>query len=178
MFKWIIGGIVAALIGYSSYLAVYLGAFRPVVIEEVSQKTFILLGSEHIGPYHKIVPVIEKVETWAKQNQVDCTETFGLYLDNPKDLDEARLRSFGGCLLRSAAPTNLPKEFEVREFSAEKFIQAKFEGSPGIGPLKVYPKVTDFMTEKNLKSAGQVLEVYKVISQKEMTTTYFFATEK
>lgn len=187
MLKWIIGGLVAAAIGYAYYVANYVGAFKPVEIKQILGQTFYLLGKTHIGPYHKIVSSIESVESWAKSKNLDCAQTFGLYLDDPTNVEEARLQSFGGCVLteekfddfknKKSPDQIIPQDFELREFASTSFIQADFSGSPGIGPLKVYPKIQDYIQDHQLKSLGKVLERYTLIPGSPMTTTYFFSVE-
>lgn len=175
--KWIVGGVLAAVLGFVVYLLLYLGAFRTVQISDGPVQAMTLIGKEHVGPYHKIVPVIQEVETWAKSVGLDCTRSFGLYLDNPEEVDEPRLKSFGGCVLADAKVPELPEGFSVRVLSAPHFVKALFEGSPGIGPFKVYPKVQAYIRAKGFEPLPSVLEVYIVHSAKEMTTTYYFPVE-
>jgi len=176
--KWIVGGILAAIVGYAGYLVNYLGALKTVKLSEGEASVMYLLGKEHVGPYHKIVPTINEVENWAREKKIDCTRSFGLYLDNPAQVEEARMKSWGGCVVEAASLGDLPEGFVIQEFSAPYFVKAVFEGSPGIGPMKVYPKVEKYFAEKNLARLPRVLEVYIVHSQTAMTTTYYFPAEK
>jgi effector-binding domain-containing protein len=163
-----------AIIIFVSYLLHYVGAFKPVVIEEKTAGPFAMIFKTHIGPYHKIVADIEDVETWAKAQGLDCHLTFGQYLDNPADTEESRLRSHGGCLLPALPSLTLPEGFSSQTVPENHYVTAIFEGSPGIGPMKVYPKVQDYIEEKRLKQDGAIIEVYNVHSQESMTTTYYF----
>lgn len=176
--KWIVGGVLAAIVGFVGYLMLYLGAFRSVQLSDGPVPAMTLIGKEHVGPYHKIVPVIQEVETWAKEAGLDCTRSFGLYLDDPEEVDEPRLKSFGGCVLADAKVPELPEGLSVRVFSAPHFVKALFEGSPGIGPFKVYPRVKEYIHAKGFHPLPSVLEVYIVHSAKAMTTTYYFPVEQ
>lgn len=163
-----------AIIIYVGYLLFYVGAFKPVVISEKQAGPFILLYKDHVGPYHKIVPVIEEVETWAKENGIDCKLSFGKYLDDPNSVEEARLKSIGGCILTAAITTALPEGFKTETQPEAQFVVATFEGSPGIGPMKVYPKVFAYFEDQRIARGDYTLEIYEVHSQQAMTTTYYF----
>lgn len=178
MIKHTIFAVLAGLVLFASYLIFYVGAFQGVKISDGEAPPFVLLGKAHVGAFHKIVPVIEEVETWAKAHQIDCTQSFGLYRDDPRQTEEGRLQSFGGCWVAAAPTLALPQEFHVETWDQPYFVKAVFEGSPGIGPYKVYPKVEDYISEKGFRKLPGVLEVYVIHSQKEMTTTYYFPVAK
>ncbi len=166
----------AVIIGFAGFLTYHLGVFKPVNISEENKGPYVMLYKDFLGPYHKTVSVITEVETWALANQVDCRLSFGEYMDDPEKIEEARLKSRGGCLT-DKVPTNLPKDFKTLELPERKYVTAVFDGSPGIGPMKVYPKVNEYMLEKKLKQNGPVIEVYEIHSRTEissMTTTYLF----
>lgn len=162
-----------AIVIFVFYLAHYLGSFKPVLIAEKNAGPFHMIYKSHIGPYFKIVPTIEEVEKWAKEKGIDCHLTFGEYLDDPQTTEEARLRSNGGCLV-SEVPANLPEGFSTKTIPERHYVTAVFEGSPGIGPMKVYPKVQTYAQEQKLPLEEVVMEVYEVHSAESMTTTYYF----
>lgn len=163
-----------AIIVFVAYLTFYLGAFKPVVIAEKTAGPFILLYKEHTGPYHKIVPIIQEVETWAKENELDCRLSFGEYLNDPSMIEEARLRSRGGCVLPQQPAMAVPKGFKVELTPEKKYVTAVFEGSPGIGPMKVYPKIFTYFENQKLAREEAVMEVYEIFPDNKMTTTYYF----
>lgn len=165
--------LLVAVVVYVAYLLNYVGAFKPVVISEKKAGPFLMIYKDHTGPYHKIVPVIEEVEQWAKSHGFDCQLSIGEYLDNPDITEESRLRSHGGCLV-SAFPENMPEGFKTQTIPEKKYVTALFEGSPGIGPLKVYPRVFDYFEERRLARQETVLEVYEVHGPQSMITIYYF----
>lgn len=165
--------VVLVIITVAAWLFYYLGAFKAVDITETERGPLKLIYKDHTGSYHKIVTVIQEVEAWAKDNKVDCTESFGEYLDDATVVEEARLRSRGGCIVKEL-PATLPEGLKSREIPQRKYVQAIFEGSPGIGPMKVYPKAEAYMNERKLTMEGAVLEIYVIHSEKSMTTTYLF----
>lgn len=173
--RYLLLPLLVAIVALVAYLAFYLGAFRPVVIAEKKAGPFVMLYKDHTGPYHKIVPVIEEVEKWAKDNGLDCRLSFGEYLDDTSLTEEARLRSRGGCLLPQQPAVAVPEGFKVTLLPEKNYVTAVFEGSPGIGPMKVYPKVYDYFKTQRLVREEAVMEVYEIFSAEKMTTTYYFA---
>ncbi|MBC7371114.1 MAG: GyrI-like domain-containing protein [Bdellovibrionaceae bacterium] len=165
------------MVTLGSWMAYYLGAFKSVEINSASRPAMKMIYKEHVGSYHKIVAVIQEVETWAKSQGIDCTQSFGEYIDDANMVEEIRLRSRGGCIVREI-PKTLPEGFKSQEIPERSYVTAIFEGSPGIGPVKVYPKAEVFMRENGLVMDGPVIEIYVIHSEKEMTTTYLFPLAK
>ncbi|MNJ96674.1 Bacterial transcription activator, effector binding domain [compost metagenome] len=164
------------VVSFCSYLAYYLGAFKGVEVKDEVRGPYTMIYKVHTGPYHKIVSAIGAVEDWAKTQSLDCKLSFGQYFDNPDTQEEARLKSHGGCIV-PAAPASIPEEFKVEEIPARRYVTAVFEGSPGIGPMKVYPKANEYMEKHGLKMDGAVIEVYEIhdfAKKNAMTTTYLF----
>ncbi len=173
--KWILISLIGLIIVGGIYLTNYLGYFKPVVVTESEEPAKKLLFKKHYGPYHKIVPTIREVESWARGNGHPCQLSFGNYIDDPNQVDQDRLRSRGGCLV-DQFPTKMPEGFEVDTLPAGKFVKATFQGSPGIGPFKVYPTALGFVVNNRLKrdeSVG-VYEIYEIHQDQSMTTNYFF----
>ena len=165
--------LILSLIGYLSF---YLGVFKPVSMDMGEFGPYHLIYKKHLGAYHKIAPVIEEVEKWVKTQGEACTLSFGEYIDNPKQVEQDRLRSNGGCIV-SNENLKLPPDFEQRELNRQFFIRANFEGSPAIGPYKVYLKANDLMAEKGLIQNGPVFEIYKILPDQKMTTEYYFSVK-
>lgn len=180
-------GIVILLIAIVVYSVMgRMGAMKPVVITEENSDTLHVLAKDHLGAYHKIVPVISEVETWAKANGEPCVQSFGEYFDDPEKNDEDRLKSRGGCLLTTTKEDaekkwagKLPPGFSIATMEARSTVKAVFSGAPSLGPVKVYPKVFEFMKLKGLQSAGAVIEIYEYNdATSEGTTTYLFPSEQ
>ena len=49
----------------------------------------------------------------------------------------------------------------------------RFDGSPSIGPFKVYPAAKRFLNEHHLSSKAPVIEIYHV-NGNNVTTEYLF----
>lgn len=172
MFLGTVGIVVACLL----YVAYYTGYFKEVRIETGKAGPFLVLAKEHFGPYHEVVPKIEAVETWVKGKAADCTRSFGQYFDDPQTTESARLKSRGGCIMVAKIEV-IPDDFKYDEIPEQNYVKAIFEGAPGIGPMKVYPKVEKYVREHGLKPKPGVLEIYVIHGQTAMTTTYYFPVE-
>lgn len=177
MIKWIIATFLGLVLGFMGYMMLHLGAFKPVLIEEKTRSAFQIITKAHFGAYHKIVPVILDAENWAKEHSYDCHMTFGEYFDDPEKVEEGRLRSRGGCAMEKlpeGIEKQLPEGYEIDQIPERQYVVATFEGSPGIGPMKVYPKVHEYIEKRRLSLNGGVIELYEVKGPKAMTTTYLF----
>jgi AraC family transcriptional regulator len=178
------------LLIFMLYLFQYTGAFKSVTIGVDQRGPYTLIYKEHTGAYHQIVSKIQDVETWAKVNQLKCRLSFGEYFDNPDMVEEGRLKSRGGCLIDPLVPEEqivlqkliaegkLPAEFKTDIIPETKAVVALFSGTPGIGPMKVYPKAEEFIQKgiNNVpfKKKGSVIEIYEIFDQKSMSTTYLW----
>ncbi|MEN0057517.1 MAG: GyrI-like domain-containing protein [Bdellovibrio sp.] len=177
--KYILFFVLVALTAFGLFLANYLGAFKGVDISQAQYGPLKIVYLEHVGPYHKVNKIIEKVEKHMASIGAPCARTFGEYFDDPQSVEEARLRSRVGCVVETP-PSSLPEDFKSDELPERKYVVAVFTGSPGIGPIKVYPRVNDFMLKQNLKQTGAVVEIYEIHSITEknaMTTTYLFPVQ-
>lgn len=176
--RFILGTIALIFISGIFWGSYNLGVFKPVLFTQEEVGPFYLVGKKHFGAYYEISPLITEIETWAQQNGISCLETFGLYTDDPAIVENERLRSFGGCLLtevewQKISTLKLPENFETTIFERKKFLVGKFDGSPWIGPYKVYSKANDIIASENQSEFFPVLEVYKT-DRITIQTTYFF----
>ncbi len=171
------------------YLMQYTGAFKSVTVGMDKRGPYTLIYLEHTGAYHQIVSKIQTVETWAKENKLNCRLSFGEYFDNPDMVEEGRLKSRGGCLIDPLVPDELkvlsaliqnkklPIDFKTNIIPETQAVVALFSGTPGIGPMKVYPKAEEFILNGKLKKKGSVIEIYEVFDHKSMNTTYLWPVE-
>ncbi len=176
--RMILGSIVALVVAAVLWGSYNLGAFKPVLISTADSGPFYLMGKHHTGAYYEISPVITEVETWAQKNGFTCVMTFGLYQDDPGIVENERLRSFGGCLLNQAEwdrilKTTLPPDYKVDQFPQNNYLLASFDGSPWIGPYKVYSKAGRELAKEGKTELFPVLEVYRTDGKRIQTVYYF-----
>lgn len=175
--KKLVGFVFLSILAVGFSLAYSLGAFREVSIDLGESGPHRLVYKPHLGPYHKIVPVIEDVEAWARENSEPCRLSFGEFIDDVEKVPEDRLRSHAGCVVEKNWSGSLPADsgLEYREVPARLYVRAEFDGAASIGPLKVYPKAMEFIAENNRELEGPVIELYEILEEgKRMKTTYLF----
>lgn len=188
MLRYAVVFILVTLISFTVYMAQYLGAFKSVQIRNQESGPYLMVYLDHMGPYHKIVSKIEEVEKWASENKFDCRLSFGEYFDHPDTVEEARLKSIGGCLIQlklTDSPDSdlkfwsekVTHPFKLKLIPRQNFVTAEFLGSPGIGPIKVYPQVEEFIQERKLKRQSSIIEIYEILdrnAKNQMRTIYLF----
>ncbi|MBX3040482.1 MAG: GyrI-like domain-containing protein [Bdellovibrionaceae bacterium] len=158
----------------TGYLLFRNGVFLPVTFNVKSEGPVILMGVGHVGPYHTVLSSLQKVEAFAKDNQLSCSTTFGEYLDDPNIVEVERLKSFVGCVLTEKPSMPLPEDFRISERPSRSYLIATFHGSPALGPYKVYGKAHETMEKQGLTADGSVIELYRMEADGSMTTLYYF----
>lgn len=160
-----------------AYLTFNLGVFKTVALQEGEYGDLLLLYRDHVGPYHKISDLINEAEKWAGENHIDCRKTFGQFLDDPQVVEHERLRSRAGCVL-SQMPNVPAPDFKLMEIKKQNYVIAEFEGSPWIGPYKVYNKANYFAASRGQTLLSPVTEIYEVFNGNRLKTTYLFPSKK
>lgn len=188
MIRHTIFAIGLGLLIFFLYLFQYTGAFKSVTVSISDRPAYQIIYKDFIGPYHKIVATIQEVEKWAQSQGLTCRLSFGEYFDDPRVIEEGRLKSRGGCLvdplkedekkiwttLKEGPAEKLLADYKLDEIPATKAVVSLFEGAPSIGPMKVYPKAEEFMVQNKLVRKGSVIEIYEIFDQKSMQTTYIW----
>lgn len=158
------------------------GLHKEVEISSGFQGPFVLVYKTHTGPYHKIVPVIEEVEAHFDQQDQPCPMAFGRYLYNPSRVDQDRLKSHGGCAFVSPKPElrKLIEDsgFEYEDLPAKEYVVASFEGSPSMGPIRVYPRVEQWLQKYGYSRKEPVIELYQTTGEDAVRTRYLFEYEE
>ena len=177
MVKWALIVLVSGFVFLGSFLFFRLGAYKDVSLLGPQTNDFHFIFKNHVGAYHNINTTIQFVENWAKRSNVSCLKTFGEYLDDPSTVDENRLRSLGGCLTNQSND-KLPDELHYKHVKAQSYLKLVFEGSPAIGPFKVYPKAKQWFEKNGKVIGGPVIEVYEITEDKKIVTEYFFPVKE
>jgi AraC family transcriptional regulator len=160
-------------------IAVYrTGIYKDVEISAGEIGPFILVYKVHKGPYHKIVSTIEDVESFFTTTNHPCPLAFGRYLHDPNTVDHDRLLSHGGCAFITPSEdlisTIKQSGFEMEELEKKEYVVAHFDGSPSMGPIKVYPKVEQWLTKYGYQRQGHVIELYQTVNEDKVHTRYLF----
>ncbi len=170
--------VLGTIAAFAAALGLRLGVLKDVHVAESEEGPYRQVYAKHVGAYHKIVAVLDKVENWAEDNGEKCGLSFGEFLDDPRQVDEDRLQSLAGCIVeKDWSPAELPEGLLYREVPRKRYVMAVFNGAPSISPYKVYPKVFAYLEEKKLKLTGPIMEIYRVIIDNAVETKYLFPAE-
>lgn len=152
-------GIVAIIIVVIAIVCLFViaryGLFSSVSVSEKNVGPYLLIYKTHIGDYKDVAPIIGEIYNDLKNNySVEATKGFGLYYDNPQEVDKAKLRSIAGCIVEGKSVEelrNLTNKYGVKEYPSSKSVVAGFpyRGKPSIfiGIFKVYPKLASYIKE-------------------------------
>lgn len=166
------------LLAIAIFIVYRTGYLKPVTIASGDQGPFVFVYQEHQGAYHKIAPVIDKVEALFKNSNSPCPLAFGRFLHDPKTVPQDRLESHGGCAFTTLTPEiqslAQANDLKIEEIGKREYLVAHFEGSPSVGPLKVYPHVEDWMSKYGYKIKNPVIEIYQTTGEDSLHTRYLF----
>ncbi|MCB0347756.1 MAG: hypothetical protein KDD37_02930 [Bdellovibrionales bacterium] len=177
MVRSIVIGFFAALlfVGISTY--VKLGAYKEAQVYYDKMPSYKLIYLDLSGDYSQTSLKLNEVETLLKTVNIPCPHTFGLFLDDPNVVVTQDMKAKVGCIYNDTSKQfeGLPKELQMTIISGSNDkLSASFEGSPALGPKKVYVKAQKIKGQESLFPA---LEIYSFNSKKELTTKYFFSVD-
>ena len=143
------------------------GLFYSVSISEKNVGPYLLVYKTHIGDYKGVAPIIGELYSDLKNNySIEATKGFGLYYDNPQEVDKAKLRSIVGCIVEGKSVEDLKKvgnKYGVEEYPSSKSVVAEFpykgKMSIIIGIFKVYPKLGSYI-EEHKYTQTPIMELY------------------
>ncbi len=154
------------------YLSRY-GLFASVHITEKSIGPYLLVYEKHVGDYKNVGPIMDKLYYDLKDNySIETTKGFGLYYDNPQEVDKDKLRSIVGCIVESKSINELNilgNKYGVKEFPSSESVVAElpFKGKISIilGLFKVYPKLSKYINEHK-HAQTPIMELYDQPNEK------------
>lgn len=163
-----------ALAGLLLVAYAWLGGFTKVNVSEEIQGGETLVFKEVRGDYKKSGKMMDEVYYDLLNNEkIETTMGFGIYYDNPKEVETAELRSDAGCILTEAdvdKAENLKEKYQVKRFPEGKYVVAEFpfrsKMSVMMSIMKVYPALSKFCEEKGYQTDTPVMEIYDVPNKK------------
>lgn len=89
----------------------------------------------HVGPYHEIGPVFEKLAKWASAHGVPIQDCVGIYYDDPDSTPAAELRADAALLLPDGYEPPIEEDGPaLGEIPAQTYVKATHTGSyEGLG---------------------------------------------
>lgn len=163
---------VLILIGAIIFGLYYFGIIQEVKITEQEIGPFKVVYEAHIGDYSKVSEVQEKIYNSLVLDEINTTKSFGVYYDNPDEVEKQRLRSEIGVIINEKDYSKIMRlkgKYNVKDIPKEKSIVAVFpyrnKVSIIIGIYKVYPKLDEYIKNNNYEE-NPILEIYDKENQK------------
>jgi len=168
--------IIIILIIAIGLLAVYawLGGFKKVQFSVQEAGGEVLAYESHTGDYKNVGKIMDKMYyALLNEEKVECFRGFGIYYDNPQQVEKSKLRSDVGNILENPTPElleKLEKKYNIKTLDRQKFVVAEFpyknQMSVVMGIMKVYPALTRYCKENQNNENGFVMEIYDVPGKK------------
>lgn len=156
-------------------MIIYYSGFTKIVFKETKKKSFHIVYNSFIGPYKNTGPVSDKIYYDLLNNEkVETFKGFGIYYDNPKEVEEEKCRSIVGCILEEK-DNNKIEELKKKGFNIIKiddidciYTEFPFKGKISIimGIIKVYPALEKYFEKKSVKQYSPIMEIYNVPERK------------
>lgn len=151
----------------------YYGAFGKVEFRIEEQGGEVLVYENMLGDYSQTAEVTNRIYYDLLNNEkIETTKGFGIYLDNPQEVETSKLRSEVGCILDnpdSALIARLSEKYNIKILPVGNYVitEFPFKGKISIlfGIMKVYPALHKFCEEHNI-SGGAIMEIYDVSNKK------------
>ena len=167
----IIIGVTLALV---AIVFIYYGGLSKVNCRIDTQGGETLVFKDMIGDYAKSGKLSDEIY-YALLNdyEIETFKGFGIYYDNPKEIEKNKLRSEIGCILEQkdiSKVSQITGELKTKTNPEKSYIVAEFpfKGKLSIifGIMKVYPSIEKFVKEKGYNNDGAVMEIYDVPNKK------------
>ncbi len=167
MARRVAGTVILVIIIFIATYLVYHGLFIGPKFTEEKRGPYYMVCEKHIGDYSKTAKVMDRIYFSLLNNEkIISTRGFGLYYDNPSEVDKKNLRSIVGCLLDGQYKDRidqLKKKYRIEEFPASWCLATAFpyrsELSILMGVIKVYPKLNRIMEKKEYPQVP-IMEIY------------------
>lgn len=150
----------------------YMGFFKSIEIKKSKTPTMILVYQKAIGPYPEVADEMNAIYDYLSEEKIDTAKGFGIYFDNPEEVEKEKLRAAVGVILPEENKdkiVKIMKKYNVQIFPEAKALYAEFPYKNTLsymfGPMKVYPKFMDYMKENEIKPNASI-EIYDMKNSK------------
>jgi hypothetical protein len=168
--------IIIILIIAVGLLAVYawLGSFTKVQFSVQQAGGEVLVYEPYTGDYKNAGKIMDKMYyALLNEEKVECFRGFGIYYDNPQQVEKSKLRSDVGNILEEPTPELLEKlesKYNIKTLDRQQFVVTEFpyknQMSIVMGIMKVYPALNRYCKENQINENGFVMEIYDVPGKK------------
>ena len=151
-------GLLVGLLVLLTFVAYRMGVFNSVALSRETRGPYLVACLPHTGAYARISEKILRVEQLLREAGVTPVGRCAIYLDNPKEVPEEKLRSKGGFVIESAV--SLPQPLELVNVPKREVLHARFEGHRSVAPAKINPAMSEWMQKNGFQPAWPAIEFY------------------
>lgn len=161
---YVVLGLVAGFV----FLLIYFGIVGEIKITEQEVGPFKVAYKTHIGDYSEIGKIQDEIYYSLVADGINASRGFGVYYDNPQEVDKERLRSEGGVIIEKndySRISELKGKYNIKDIPKFESVVATFpyrnKFSILIGIMRVYPKLNNYLVEQGY-SSSPAMEIYDI----------------
>ena len=152
----------------------YYGGFHSIEFRTKEQGGEILVYEDVVGDYSQTVEIADQVfYSLLNDFNIETFRGFGIYYDNPAEVEASILRSKVGRILEDADSAKMEligQKFKVKTLPKGTYTMTEFpyKGMMSIlvGLMKVYPEMHKQHAKGNIEIDGPIMEIYDVPNKK------------
>jgi len=166
--------IIGVILAIMAIVFIYYGGFKKVNCRIEKQGGETLVYKEMTGDYAKSGKLSDEVYySLLNDYEIETFKGFGIYYDNPKEVENSKLRSEIGCIVEEkdrSKVSQIKGDLKIKTYPEKSHIVAEFpfKGKMSImfGLMKVYPAMDKFVKENGKNEDGAIMEIYDVPNKK------------
>lgn len=165
----ILVSVIALFLAAPSLLVVWLawtGFFTDVKVNETTVGPLVMVYEEHTGPYDGTEDVIKQISGLLEKSNIETTQSFAIYYDDPKLSALDSLRSIAGWIIGSPDTTKIKSAgatYKIMRLPAKQYAIAEIKNRGALsafaGSVKVYAALDRYMKE-NEYLLSPTMEIY------------------
>jgi hypothetical protein len=165
--------ILAILVVLFIFTYAYYGGFKKISFKIENQGGETVVYENFTGDYSQSAKIGDKVYyALLNDEKIETFKGIGIYYDNPKKVEKAKLRAESGSILEnadSATIAKLAEKYKVKTLPQSDFIVAEFpfKGKLSVlfGIMKVHPAFENYIKEHGYVD-NPITEIYDVPNKK------------
>jgi len=166
----ILVAIIAIFVGIYGYY----GGFHSIEFNTKEQGGEILVYENVVGDYSQTIEISDQIYySLLNDFNIETFRGFGIYYDNPAEVEANLLRSDVGCILEAADSSQIDiirQKFNVKILPKGNYTSAEFpyKGMMSIlvGLMRVYPEMHRLHATGKLNIDGPIMEIYDAPNKK------------
>jgi len=160
--------VIAILLIAAGVILLSAGYTQNVTVTEKDLPAMEIVYEDFTGPYSKTGKVMDDLYQSLKKDGINPVQGIGLYFDNPENVPQDKLRSKVGSVIPAVSADQLSmlkKKYKTLTVPAGKYLYSSFPKknvfSYMVGPMKVYPVIGRYITEKAITPKAEYsIEIY------------------